>query len=116
VEVTTDTDLLLLDFAGPEALGRTAQRVVDRVIETLHVVRVEPDFRRKERRIQGDFLVARRTVEPREVAEGERGQLVDRRRAGRRGLGSGRRRALWSTGTRFQCCQFCFELLDACLE
>ena len=59
VEVAADADLLFLHFAGPEALGRTDERVVDRVVEALHEVRVESHLRREERRVERDLLVAR---------------------------------------------------------
>src|ERR1700730_7630597 len=88
--------------------------MVDRVVEILQVVRVESHLRREEWRIERDLLVPRPTVDPCEVAEGERGLIVHGRRGG--SLSIGRLRALWSSGARFQGCQLCFEQLDACFE
>jgi hypothetical protein len=83
VEVATDAGLLDLDFAGPEALGCPNNRMVDGLIEILHIVGVESHFRSKERRVENHVLVTRRAIEPGEIAEGKRGLQIYRRSSGR---------------------------------
>ena len=53
-----------------------AHRVVDRLIEVLHEVSVESDFRSEELRVQHRVFVARGAVEPGKVAVRERGEVV----------------------------------------
>ena len=52
VEIAADAGLLDLNFAGAERLSRADDGVVDRLVEIFHVVRVESDFRREERRVE----------------------------------------------------------------
>ena len=60
MEVAADAGLLDLDFAGTERFGCPDDGVVDGLVEILHVVSVEADFRREELRIQHSVFVARR--------------------------------------------------------
>ena len=57
VEVAAHAGLLDLNFAGAERLRRPDDGVVYRLIEIIHVVRVEADFRREERRIHHRSLL-----------------------------------------------------------
>src|ERR1022692_3260498 len=58
MEVAAEADLLQLDFIRPEYLGRSAKRVILRMVEAAHKVRVKSDFRSEEFRIPHRVLVA----------------------------------------------------------
>jgi hypothetical protein len=48
VEVSAETELLQLDFVGPEDFRRPAHGVISRMVKIENVMRVEPDFRGEE--------------------------------------------------------------------
>ena len=76
MEIATDADLLHLDFSGTEALGRAHDCMVVRLIEIFHVVRIEAHLGSKELRVEDRVFVARRAIEPCEVAVGERREVI----------------------------------------
>jgi hypothetical protein len=64
MEIATEADLLELDLARPERLGRSDYGVVLRVREFVHDVRIEPYIRGEEPGVKSRLVVTRTAVQP----------------------------------------------------
>ena len=76
MEVAADAGLFYLDFAGAERFGRPNDGVIDRLVEILHVVRIESNFGSEEFRIEHGIFGPCGSVEPTEIAIRERCRIV----------------------------------------
>jgi hypothetical protein len=84
VEIAADAGLFHLHFAGTERFGRTDDGVIFGLIEILHEVGIEANFRCEELSVEHRVFVARSSVEPSKVTEGKRSVVIDSDYSGRR--------------------------------